>query len=64
MRVIADIDKCIGAGTCVRVAGGVFSQDEDTGLVEILIDSPEDGDRVAVGSAIKLCPTHALTLED
>ena len=63
MHVIAEIDKCIGAGTCVRVAGRVFTQDEDTGLVEVLVPSPDDSERAAVQSAIKLCPTHALKLE-
>jgi ferredoxin len=63
MRVIAEVDKCIGAGTCVRVAGRVFSQDEDTGLVEVLVQNPDDSERAALESAVKLCPTHALKLE-
>ena len=63
-RVKADIDKCIGAGTCVRVAGTVFSQDEDSGLVVVLDDAPDDSQRKAVENAVRLCPTHALHIEE
>jgi ferredoxin len=64
MRVTAELEKCIGAGTCVRVASGVFTQDDDTGLVEIIVASPDESQRTAAESAVKLCPTHALALED
>jgi ferredoxin len=63
MRVVAEIDKCIGAGTCVRFAANVFTQDDDTGLVEILIDEPGEEQRTSVESAVRLCPTHALRIE-
>ncbi|MDH6293240.1 ferredoxin [Rhodococcus opacus] len=62
-RVKADIDKCIGAGTCVRVASAVFSQDDDSGLVVVLDDAPDDAPRAAVENAVRLCPTHALHIE-
>jgi ferredoxin len=64
LRVKAEIDKCIGAGTCVRVAGAVFTQDDDSGLVEVLIHDAGESQRVAVESAVRLCPTHALAIED
>ncbi|MFT3797496.1 ferredoxin [Microbacterium sp.] len=64
MKVIAEIDKCIGAGQCVRAAGDVFTQDDDTGLVEVLVEHPDDSRRAAVETAVRLCPTHALKLED
>ena len=62
-RVKADLDKCIGAGTCVRVASAVFSQDDDSGLVVVLDDAPDDAQRGAVENAVRLCPTHALHIE-
>ncbi len=63
MRVIADEDKCIGAGQCVRAAAAVFDQDEDTGLVVVLNDEPSEDVRSAVNAAVRLCPTHALRME-
>lgn len=64
MRVIADLERCIGAGQCVDNARRFFGQDEDTGLVippEGKID-PEAMEEIE--TAIYACPTRALRLED
>jgi ferredoxin len=62
MKVIADREICIGAGTCVTAAAGVFDQDEE-GIV--VIDDAEEvpaEEQQRVRSAVSLCPSGALRL--
>ena len=63
VRVTADRDVCIGAGMCVLTAPAVFDQTED-GLVEVLVDAPEEADAAAVRAAVTLCPSGALRAAD
>ncbi|MBA8793429.1 ferredoxin [Friedmanniella endophytica] len=63
MRIRADHDVCIGAGNCVLSAPAVFDQDDD-GLVELLVDEVPDDEREAAEVAVRRCPSGALTLED
>ena len=61
MKIIADRDVCIGAGTCV-MAAGIFDQDED-GIV--VIDDAEElpaEEQQRVRNAVSLCPSGALRL--
>jgi ferredoxin len=60
MRIAADRDLCIGAGMCVVNAPAVFDQDEDDGLVMVLVDEPDGPDAAAAGKAVGLCPSGAL----
>lgn len=62
MRVAADRDLCIGAGLCVVSAPAVFDQDDDDGLVELLVDEPDTADAAAVREAVGLCPSGALSV--
>ncbi|MCV6980819.1 ferredoxin [Mycolicibacterium pulveris] len=59
MRVQADRDVCIQAGNCVMVAGAVFDQDDD-GIVTVLVDEVPDDQLANVQEAVKLCPSQAL----
>ncbi|OBF31637.1 ferredoxin [Mycobacterium sp. ACS1612] len=59
MRVLADRDVCISAGNCVMAAGTVFDQDDD-GIVVVLVDEVPDGDEDNVREAVRLCPSQAL----
>lgn len=62
MRVVADLDVCIGAGVCVMTAPKVFDQGEDDGLVRLLVDPvPVEEERV-VREAVDLCPSAALEI--
>jgi ferredoxin len=63
MRVIVDKELCIGAGQCVVTAPEVFDQDDD-GIVELLTDSPAEGDRDAVKEAEHVCPARVISVED
>jgi ferredoxin len=62
MKVVADRDVCIGAGTCVTAAAGVFDQDEE-GIV-VIHDAEEvpAEEQQSVRTAVGLCPSGALRL--
>jgi ferredoxin len=60
MRIAADRDLCIGAGMCVVSAPAVFDQDDDDGLVELLVAEPGGSDAAAAREAVGLCPSGAL----
>jgi ferredoxin len=40
MRIVADVERCRGAGQCTRTAPEVFDQDEKNGTVVMLVDEP------------------------
>jgi ferredoxin len=63
VKVQADRDVCIQAGNCVMVAGAVFDQDDD-GIVVVLVDDVPDDEVEHVREAVKLCPSQALRLTD
>jgi ferredoxin len=64
MRVLVDVDKCIGAGSCVRAAATVFAQNEDDGLVVLLQEAPPAELLDKVKSAARLCPARAIVVEE
>lgn len=55
---------CIGAGACVIAAPGIFDQREDNGIVILLVEEPAPEQLEAVRSAVRQCPSAALTLEE
>jgi ferredoxin len=62
MKVVADLDVCIGAGVCVLTAPDVFDQDGEDGLVRLLVDPvPADLERDS-REAVDLCPSAALSI--
>ena len=63
MKVEADRDLCISAGNCVMSAPAVFDQDDD-GIVVVLVDDVPDGELAHARDAVKLCPAEALRLSD
>jgi ferredoxin len=63
MRVVVDINKCIGAGNCL-VAPDVFDQREDDGLVVVLQEHPPADRHHEVSEAAQLCPARAITIEE
>ncbi|WP_199255190.1 ferredoxin [Mycolicibacterium mengxianglii] len=63
MRVLADRDVCIGAGVCVMSTDAVFDQDDD-GIVVVLVDDVPDTEHDNVRKAVQLCPSGALKLAD
>jgi ferredoxin len=61
VKVSADRDVCISAGNCVMVAGAVFDQDDD-GIVVVLVDEVPDGEEGDAREAVRLCPSTALRI--
>jgi len=59
VRVSADRDVCISAGNCVMAAGAVFDQDDD-GIVVVLVDEVPEDEEAHAREAVKLCPSEAL----
>jgi ferredoxin len=64
MKVVADLDVCIGAGMCVLTAPAVFDQSADDGSVRVLVDAVPAGEARLVREAVDLCPSAALEIED
>jgi ferredoxin len=64
MRVIADTDLCQGHQMCQGEAPTVFGFDEDTDLVVLLDERPDESLRPAVEAAVRYCPAMALTIEE
>jgi len=63
VKIAADRDVCISAGNCVMVAGAVFDQDDD-GIVVVLVDEVPAAEEEHAREAVKLCPSQALRVVD
>jgi ferredoxin len=63
VRVTVDTEVCIGSGNCVRLADEVFDQD-DAGLVVVLIEKPSAEQEAIVRTAAETCPTGAIAIVD
>jgi ferredoxin len=63
VKVEADRDVCISAGNCVMAAGAVFDQDDD-GIVMVLVDEVPHDEEEHARDAVKLCPSQALRVID
>ncbi|MER7351291.1 ferredoxin [Streptomyces aurantiacus] len=61
MKLEKDHDRCIGAGQCVLTEPRLFDQD-DWGLVDILVERPRGADEAAARKAVYICPAKALSL--
>lgn len=61
MKIAADRDVCIGAGLCVGTSDTVFDQDDD-GIVVVLVEQPEGADADLAREAVSLCPSSALRI--
>ncbi|MFX4271487.1 ferredoxin [Propionibacteriaceae bacterium Y1685] len=63
MKISIDRDKCVGGGQCVVAAPDVFDQDDD-GLVVMLVDDPLPEQRKDTELAARLCPARAIELDE
>jgi ferredoxin len=63
VKIAADREVCISAGNCVMAAGAVFDQDED-GIVVVLVDEVPDSEEDHARDAVRLCPSQALRIAD
>jgi ferredoxin len=63
VKIAADRDVCIQAGNCVMAADTLFDQDDD-GIVMVLVDEVPDDEEDHAREAVKLCPSQALRATD
>jgi ferredoxin len=62
-RIVADLDRCVGAGQCVLTDPDAFDQSTDDGTVVVLRDTPPDDDALKRARvAVDICPSQALAL--
>ena len=61
-RVTVYPDKCIGAGHCVACAPDIFGQNDDDGVVILLVESPPLDRLEDVESAVSMCPTGVIEI--
>lgn len=64
MRVIADRERCVGAGQCVLSEPRLFSQDDTDGRVALLTGLPAPEWTAAVRIAADRCPARAISLDE
>jgi ferredoxin len=62
VRVIADRERCVGAGLCVLTNPGLFDQSEDDGRIIVLTEDVADENIASVEQAMRLCPTRVLSV--
>jgi ferredoxin len=60
MRVEVESDMCIGAGMCALLAGEVFDQNEDEGVVVLREERPPPRLHDAVREAVLRCPAAVI----
>lgn len=61
MRIVVDQDLCQGHGVCESEAPGVFEVGRDHKVV-VLDADPSDDRRAEIETAVRYCPTSALSL--
>ncbi|MFI7027029.1 ferredoxin [Micromonospora sp. NPDC049900] len=64
-RIVADLDRCVGAGQCVLTDPDAFDQSDEDGTVVVLRDTPTDDEaRNRAKDAVEICPSQALSLTE
>ena len=61
MRVEVKRDLCIGAGSCIAVAPGVYVLDDE---MKAIIKDPKAADDSTLLESAKACPTYAIYIYD
>ena len=62
MRVEVDQNRCVGSGQCLGIAPQIFDQDETSGRVVLLDESPPDSLSDEVHEAVDICPARAIRI--
>ena len=62
MRVVVDLDECLGHGQCEDAAPEVFRMN-DQGLVDVLIEEPNESLWSKIEEAVRRCPAEAIKLQ-
>jgi len=61
MKVVVDMETCIGSGMCTTIAPTVFALDDQGVLVLLKADIPDDSEEAGlVRDACFCCPVEAI----
>ena len=63
MKIVADRDRCIGAGMCTLIGPELFAQADDDGRVLLLQEQPGSEYADTAREAVDVCPSGALSLD-
>ena len=64
MKVTVDRDRCVSSGMCVMNAADVFDQDDDEGVVVLLVPEPDADQAEPTRRAAAACPAVAIQVEE
>lgn len=64
-KIVADLDRCVGAGQCALTDPDAFDQSEEDGTVTVLQETPADDEALRRARfAVEICPSRALYLTE
>jgi len=64
-KIVADLDRCVGAGQCVLTDPDAFDQRDEDGTVVVLHNAPADEEALQrAREAVEICPSRALSLTE
>ncbi|MGW2824356.1 ferredoxin [Streptomyces sp. NPDC001443] len=65
MQIVANTERCVGAGQCVLADPEAFDQNDSDGTVQVLRPHPQNAGEIArAREAVGICPGRALSLTD
>jgi ferredoxin len=64
LKIVADLGVCRGTACCMMEAPDLCDIDDRTGKVVVLLPEIADERRAEAESAVRACPTRALTLRE
>lgn len=64
MRIEIEQDMCIGSGLCTLLAGEVFDQNDEEGVVVLLDERPPPHLHGAVREAVNRCPAAVIRVHE
>lgn len=64
MKVTVDQDRCVSSGMCVMNAADVFDQNDDDGVVVLLVPEPGPEFAEETRKAAAACPALAIHIEE
>jgi ferredoxin len=64
VKVVVDQNKCVSSGMCVLNAAEVFDQNDDDGVVILLVEHPGPENAEDARKAAAACPALAIEIEE
>jgi len=64
VKVTVDRDRCVSSGMCVMNAAQVFDQNDDDGVVVLLVEQPGPELAEETRKAAAACPALAIDIEE